>query len=427
MRLGGGQEGAAADPTGDRQHPWHRRRRIHGERLTVRGADRKAGPGAVQVEKLNPTVQVVHYNMITFDHGGAGRTAVRFVVAADGKVTDVSRTRSPWHAHCVICATCNPPPNRPTMTRQAEILGLSAVYALLSTPVLLGPGDCVAREGRTPSQSDRWRHRQPIDQNHAERRSSWLRRRQEDHGAQAAHRHRHGRSSRRTDHAIASIQDRDGAVALLASTQDFIPSCLTSLLMAATLATNCVTYCSIWPGGQYRSLNGPAQHRASNRPKTLGRTTQGPHALACGTAVEGVERTFAWLGRCRRLAKGHETNLTSSTTSTLIAMSGDLRALWQGHDIKSSILVAHPMNWKETAGPSTHLPVDPARRGTHADRSGSAGEALLQALAGWIEESLPARRRCLMQVIRTVHCHKKHLHFAAPARPLGPRWQSRAS
>ena len=38
-------------------------------------------------------------------------------------------------------------------------------------------------------------------QNHGERRPSWLRRRQEDHGPQAAHRHRHGWSSRRTDRA----------------------------------------------------------------------------------------------------------------------------------------------------------------------------------------------------------------------------------
>ncbi len=32
-----------------------------------------------------------------------------------------------------------------------------------------------------------------------------------------------------------------------------------------------------------------------------------------------VERTFAWLGRCRRLAKDWETSLASSTAWTLIA------------------------------------------------------------------------------------------------------------
>src|ERR1700712_2858665 len=31
-----------------------------------------------------------------------------------------------------------------------------------------------------------------------------------------------------------------------------------------------------------------------------------PRALACGMAVEGVERTFAWLNRCRRLSKDFE-------------------------------------------------------------------------------------------------------------------------
>jgi putative transposase len=32
-----------------------------------------------------------------------------------------------------------------------------------------------------------------------------------------------------------------------------------------------------------------------------------------------VERTFAWLGRCRRLAKDFETTLESSTAWTLVA------------------------------------------------------------------------------------------------------------
>jgi len=32
-----------------------------------------------------------------------------------------------------------------------------------------------------------------------------------------------------------------------------------------------------------------------------------------------VERTFAWLGRCRRLAKDWETSIASSTTWALIA------------------------------------------------------------------------------------------------------------
>ncbi len=48
-------------------------------------------PVSVRVEKLNPTVQVVHYDTITLDHGGAEKTAVRFIVDADGKVTDVNQ------------------------------------------------------------------------------------------------------------------------------------------------------------------------------------------------------------------------------------------------------------------------------------------------------------------------------------------------
>lgn len=48
-------------------------------------------PVSVRVEKLNPTVQVVHYDTIELDHGGDEKTAVRFVVDDSGAVTDVSR------------------------------------------------------------------------------------------------------------------------------------------------------------------------------------------------------------------------------------------------------------------------------------------------------------------------------------------------
>jgi hypothetical protein len=46
---------------------------------------------SVKVEKLNPTVQVVHYDTLAVDHGGTEKTAVRFVVDAGGKVVEVSR------------------------------------------------------------------------------------------------------------------------------------------------------------------------------------------------------------------------------------------------------------------------------------------------------------------------------------------------
>ena len=45
---------------------------------------------AVKVEKVNPTVEVVHYDTLVLDHAGQERTAVRFRVADSGKVVDVN-------------------------------------------------------------------------------------------------------------------------------------------------------------------------------------------------------------------------------------------------------------------------------------------------------------------------------------------------
>ncbi len=50
----------------------------------------KPVPVSVKVEKINPTVDVVHYDTIMMDHTGQEKTAVRFRVAADGSVTDVN-------------------------------------------------------------------------------------------------------------------------------------------------------------------------------------------------------------------------------------------------------------------------------------------------------------------------------------------------
>ena len=47
-------------------------------------------PVAVKVEKVNPTVEVVHYDTLVLDHAGQERTAVRFRVADSGKVVDVT-------------------------------------------------------------------------------------------------------------------------------------------------------------------------------------------------------------------------------------------------------------------------------------------------------------------------------------------------
>ncbi len=50
-------------------------------------------PVSVRVEKLNPTVQVVHYDTINLDRGGQEETAVRFVIDEGGAITDVKRDR----------------------------------------------------------------------------------------------------------------------------------------------------------------------------------------------------------------------------------------------------------------------------------------------------------------------------------------------
>jgi hypothetical protein len=51
----------------------------------------KPVPVSVKVEKLNPSLQVVHYDTIELDHGGTEKTAVRFVVDESGAVVEVKR------------------------------------------------------------------------------------------------------------------------------------------------------------------------------------------------------------------------------------------------------------------------------------------------------------------------------------------------
>jgi hypothetical protein len=47
-------------------------------------------PVSVKVEKINPMVEVIHYDTILLDHAGQEKTALRFRVAEDGSVTDIS-------------------------------------------------------------------------------------------------------------------------------------------------------------------------------------------------------------------------------------------------------------------------------------------------------------------------------------------------
>ena len=47
-------------------------------------------PVSVKVEKINPMVEVIHYDTIMLQHAGQEKTALRFRVAEDGSVTDIS-------------------------------------------------------------------------------------------------------------------------------------------------------------------------------------------------------------------------------------------------------------------------------------------------------------------------------------------------
>jgi len=51
---------------------------------------REPVPASVKVEKVNPVVDVVFYDTVILNKTGQERTAVRFRVAEDGSVTDVS-------------------------------------------------------------------------------------------------------------------------------------------------------------------------------------------------------------------------------------------------------------------------------------------------------------------------------------------------
>ena len=44
----------------------------------------------VKVQKLNPSAQVIYDNVVTVDHTGDEKTAVRFTLDAAGKVIDVN-------------------------------------------------------------------------------------------------------------------------------------------------------------------------------------------------------------------------------------------------------------------------------------------------------------------------------------------------
>jgi hypothetical protein len=53
----------------------------------------KPVPVSVKVEKLNPTVQVVHYDTIELNQGGTEKTAVRFVLDQRGAVVETNQNQ----------------------------------------------------------------------------------------------------------------------------------------------------------------------------------------------------------------------------------------------------------------------------------------------------------------------------------------------
>ena len=53
-------------------------------------------PVAVKVEKVNPAVEVVHYDTLILDHTGQERTAVRFRVVDNGSNAEISRLPAPF-------------------------------------------------------------------------------------------------------------------------------------------------------------------------------------------------------------------------------------------------------------------------------------------------------------------------------------------
>ncbi len=91
----------------------------------------------------------------------------------------------------------------------------------------------------------------------------------------------------------ADIQDRDGATAVRKSIRH---GCATCSPMAPMPGRNCAAHWTGSESGRSKSSSAPIPPKASK--SSPGRWV--------------VERTFAWLGRCRRLAKEWEKAIASS-------------------------------------------------------------------------------------------------------------------
>lgn len=138
--------------------------------------------------------------------------------------------------------------------------------------------------GRT----DRRHHRQPVGEDHRSGRAAWLRCRQEGQRAQAAH--------------CADIQDRDGASDLIERCRDAYPS-----------------LSRFFADGGYagQKLQNAIAHLDRLAIEIVKRSDTGRFVILPRRWV--VERTIAWLNRCRRLAKGWEATIASAEAWLIIA------------------------------------------------------------------------------------------------------------
>jgi transposase len=100
----------------------------------------------------------------------------------------------------------------------------------------------------------------------------------------------------------ADIQDRDGGALVLASIRRLYLGYATSSPTAAMQANICAARSRELEIGRLKSSSAPIARAASK---------------FCRGEV--VERTFAWLGRCRRLTRDFETTIASATAWVLVA------------------------------------------------------------------------------------------------------------
>ena len=101
----------------------------------------------------------------------------------------------------------------------------------------------------------------------------------------------------------ANIQDNHGAVPLLNPSASRFPSCGTSSPIGSIAATSCSTRSP-------SSASGPS--RLSPDPRVSGTFKAEPKRWV-------IERTFAWFGRNRRLAKDFEATIASAEAWLMIA------------------------------------------------------------------------------------------------------------